>query len=255
MKQFLKGILTTAAMLLGYFSQAAAQNTLHATSLQWELAYDSDQLKISTSPYPDSDIKAFKAVMHVDVPVADLLAVLSDPGSGAKWLDGCIRSETISAPSFDFRYGYAVNDLPWPFKNRDVVVSIKTRNNGLNDISISMSSTDAIAPISPNENSLRVPKSTSLYTIKALADGQTEFVWMQHVEPGGQLPDWLINSRIIDLPKVSTPDFIALAREPRYKNARLITDNTGHIIDVELNNGERLSALYNPITTIESNTQ
>ncbi len=47
---------------------------------------------------------------------------------------------------------------------------------------------------------VRIPKSTGFWTITPISENQTKLEYQMHVEPGGYVPAWLANLKIVDTP-------------------------------------------------------
>ena len=92
----------------------------------WQLQKESAQRRIHTAPVAHSSFKAFKAETTIAQPIDAVLAVIAHPASCPLWVDGCLHSQSLGINSFSDRYGYALNDLPWPFRDRELIVHIAT---------------------------------------------------------------------------------------------------------------------------------
>ena len=117
--------LTSAFLVVA--SQASAE--LAYDSADWHLDFDKEGIKIFTKTQTDSDYHAFKAEAVLNAPIQDIMAVMANPGSCMEWVHGCIESWGLKEESFNKRYAYSVNDLPWPVQDRDYVIEIKTSND------------------------------------------------------------------------------------------------------------------------------
>ena len=83
-----------------------------------------------------------------------------------------------------------------------------------------------------SSSKVRVEHSDTLYELYQQEDGRTHMTWIQHTEPNGALPGWLVNSLAIDLPFKSLQNLESLATLPQYQNHRLIFDESGQLIGV-----------------------
>ncbi len=221
---------------------------LEENANDWKLVKSQDHLSLFTADYGTSDFEAFKAQAVIDQPLEAVFAVIADPVTCPRWVDGCLKSESLQIESFNNRVGYALNDLPWPFKNREVIVRIHTRSaSDANTLYIDMFTEASLNSLSLDDTSLedtsafRIESSHARYILRRASDEVTELVWMQHTEPGGALPAWLVNSMVIDLPRKSIAKLADVAADARYQNARLQRDNSGHVIGLTLSNGEAIN--------------
>jgi len=208
---------------------SSTDTQLNELSQDWQQSESHKNITIYTRSYEDSNFDAFKAVAKIDQSIESIFAVISDPTSCPLWVDNCIESYNyVKHPqdTFQFknRYGYALSHLPWPFKNRDLIVNIVTSNNpDTNEITITMSSDKEL--ISDNDEAVHITDSYTKYILRSIKKDQTELIWMQHTEPAGKLPAWLVNSMIISLPLKSTSNLENIAKLKKYQDAMIEFDS------------------------------
>ena len=77
---------------------------------------------------------------------------------------------------------------------------------------------------------LIVREARGRHEMKQLADGSPHIVWIQHAEPGGVLPDWLVNAMLVDGPWETFKGLRAYVNQPRYRDARLRRDASGALL-------------------------
>ncbi len=78
------------------------------------------------------------------------------------------------------------------------------------------------------EQPVRVDRSNTLYRFTPNGD-QTRMVWVQHTEPNGSLPGWLVNNLVVDIPVKSMQALEAVAREEKYQGYRIEWAEDGNI--------------------------
>lgn len=241
MKRFIQSLVCYPALLLALPLFADISTNLNENAPAWQLSKTEDKIQVYTQPYSDSKFQAFKAVSTLNQSIESIFAVLSDPPSCPLWIDNCIKSSAykkngLESNTLSDRYGYSLNKLPWPFKNRDLIVHILTSNrilapgdDGINkqEITISMSSDG----LHKNDSSevVHITDSKTVYILRSITQNQTELVWMQHTEPGGQLPSWLVNTMIVNLPVKSIRALENTAGLQKYQQAEIKYDTQNQI--------------------------
>jgi len=206
---------------------------LNEQSQDWQQSETHKNITIYTRSYKGSNFNAFKAVAKIDHSIESIFAVISDPTSCPLWVDNCLESYNYvnhqqEKTQFKNRYGYALSHLPWPFKNRDLIVNIVTSNNPeTNEITITMSSDKNL--ISDTDEAVHITDSHTKYILRPINKNQTELIWMQHTEPAGKLPAWLVNSMIISLPLKSTANLENIAKLKKYQGAMIEFDSQKQI--------------------------
>jgi len=239
MTQLLRGFLYLT--LFFQFSLASSDTSipssteklLNELAQDWQLSETHESITIYTRNSENSNFDAFKAVAKIDQSIESIFAVISDPISCPLWVDNCIKSYNYIShqqekPKFKNRHGYALSHLPWPFKNRDLIVNIVTTNNpDTNEITITMSSDKNL--ISNNDEAVHIIDSHAKYILRPINKNQTELTWMQHTEPAGELPAWLVNSMIISLPLKSISNLENTAKLKKYQDAMIEFDSQKQI--------------------------
>ena len=225
----LSTLLVTSISLLPFTAQAE-EIPLEADN--WEEQKKEGNITIYTRPHPNSSFEAFKAVAVLDAPLNNVMAVMANPLSCIEWVHGCTVSYGFDVNSFNDRYAYSVNDMPWPFKDRDYVLHIKTTNKPeSNKILMHMNASADKKEVS--DDYLRVSVAQTVYILEAFDDNKTKMVWLQHTEPGGVLPGWLVNNLIVDIPIKSLQALEQVAQEEKYQDAHITFDKNGIIQGVD----------------------
>lgn len=220
-----------ACTLLAFAVAANAQAELPSeTDEAWTLRKKANDIRVYTIDQPDSSFKAFKAVAVLDAPIENLMAVMANPGSCVEWVYNCTESYAFGDGEFRDRFAYSVNDMPWPVTDRDYVLRIRTRGDETSgEIVMDLNAT-------PNQRTqsssrIRVDRSDTLYRFTPDGD-KTRMVWVQHTDPNGALPGWLVNSLLVDIPVRSMEELERVANSERYQGYRLIYDEQGQLTGV-----------------------
>lgn len=198
----------------------------------WQLAKHADHIKIYTRDMPNSNFEAFKAVTTLDAPLSSVMAVMATASSCMQWVHGCIEAENIRVDSFNHRFAYSVNDLPWPASDRDYVVRIDTdAHPRTGAITMRFHAVKGMKPKVSGD--VRVIDSDILYRFTAVDARHTHMVWIQHTDPNGLLPSWLVNSLTVDIPFKSLKKLNKVVNLPQYQGYRIDYDQSGQITGVE----------------------
>ncbi len=217
------------AALLGCPGLSA--DALPGPDANWQLREESDGIRIYTTAVPGSDFEAFRAVADLDASTSRLMAVLVNPASCTEWVHNCVESEAFGSGGFGDRYAYSVNDMPWPVQDRDYVIRIRTHGeqaSGVVDMYLS-----AVPGARPERDDyIRVDQSDTHYRFEPLGPERTRLTWVQHTEPNGSIPSWLVNSLVVDIPVKSIRNLERVARSPRYAGYELVFDDAGKLVDV-----------------------
>lgn len=230
-KGWLTAISSLAFALTASVSIAAQPQTLPAEdSDAWELRKEDGNIRVYTMDKNDSSFQAFKAEALLDAPIDAVVAVMNNPQSCIEWLLNCTESYAVGKSSFHDRYVYSVNNMPWPVTDRDYVLNIHTRGNKTTgEVVVNMSAAPDMQ--ATRSNRVRVEQSDTRY--RFIPEGEnTRMIWLQHTDPNGTLPGWLVNSLLVDIPLKSTKELERIAGLERYQGATLVYDDEGRLMDV-----------------------
>ncbi|MCP5162838.1 MAG: START domain-containing protein [Hahellaceae bacterium] len=214
--------------LLGLLCTSTAFAEIPLNAPDWKEIEQEDNITIYTRHQEGSSFEAFKAVAILNAPFTNIMAVMANPLSCLEWVHGCSKVYGFDENSFIDRYAYSVNDLPWPFKDRDYILKVEITSDPATQ-EINMHMVAANDKIPANDDYVRVTIAETSYLISPVNESQTKVIWLQHTDPGGVLPGWLVNTLVVDIPVKSLQALEKVAHMEKYQNAEIIYDEQGHI--------------------------
>jgi START domain-containing protein len=229
--------VTALALIFPLLTAAAELPPEDADS--WTLRKETDAIRVYTMDQPDSSFQAFKAVAMLDAPIENLMAVMVNPKSCVEWVHNCSESHAFGEGDFHDRYAYSVNNMPWPVADRDYVLRIRTHGSR-DDGEIIMDLKAVPQRLDNREGLVRVDSSDTYYRFVPMGE-QTRMVWIQHTDPNGAIPGWLVNSLLVDIPVKSMEQLERVAGKTRYQNHELVYDEEGKLTAVVPEKTERAS--------------
>lgn len=179
------------------FAMTALTPAMLFAAADWTLAKESEGITIHTRPVDGSGIDEFRGVAELAVPVEPLLALLRDSDRFHEWFPATPESKLLERND-EFSVQYSVMDAPWPVSDRDNVLrSVLTRSeNGTVEIRVV-----ADPDFHPEQaGKVRVRKAQGLWRLEPLDAKRTRVTFQMHLEPGGGVPEWLINARVVETP-------------------------------------------------------
>jgi len=127
------------------------------------------------------------ATVLVPAPVRQVLAVLEEPCHLRRWVPKLGSLTILARPRENQTLVYMTTDPAWPMSPRDSV-TLFTRHEGP-PITLDMQSRpDAVPEMAGYQ---RIPFSAGSWTLRTELSGATRVDYLQRVEPGGQMPQWL----------------------------------------------------------------
>jgi hypothetical protein len=203
----------------------------------WTLQEESGSIRIYTTPVEDSSFRAFKAVGVLDAPIENIMAVMVTPESCLEWAHNCAEARAVGDGNFHNRLAYSATDMPWPVSDRDYVLRLTTEGSqGTGQIIVRMSAVPD--QMEEKDGRVRVDESDTLYRFTPEGE-KTRMVWLQHTDPKGALPGWLVNSLLVDIPLKSMEALEETAHYDHYRGFELVWDQQGRLANVRPPSQER----------------
>lgn len=220
------------------------------------LKFNQEGIKVYLFSHKNSKVGTFKATTHIKASFANILAVLFDNASCPNWIHSCGQAFILDNVSFNERYHYQVFDMPFPFIDRDFIFhSIMKQDPKNKSISITMSSApdycrdkrSTLCDKVNQSNLVRVRKSIGTYKLEA-DDKGTVITWIQHTDPAGYIPSWLVNQFSSDTPFWTFKNLEKMVKRDKYKQAKLICDPEGMALALELSDTKTSAPKLTQIT-------
>jgi len=195
---------------------------------EWELVKEDEGIAVYTRSVEGSDFLAFKGETVVEGSIDALVAVLYDTPSAPAWLHQCSFGMTLEEVSFEENYVFQIYDLPFPASNREVILHAHlslSEGSALLDTREANGFCDS-QPVGrcryvKEVDLTRIEKSRGRYLFVTEENNRTRVVWQQYIEPGGYLPDWLLNALIVDLPFNSLSRLRELVKTEKYRSTTI----------------------------------
>lgn len=199
--------------LLGFCSVAAL-----AGENDWELKRDSDGIQVYTRDVPDSKYKAVKGTMTITAPLGAAVALIRDTSACAKVASLCKVSWIHKTVSETELYVYSYNDLPWPVKDRDILVRALWSQDP-SDLQVTMTAEAVSGMMDKNDRAVRLQQASFSWEISPLDDGRLQITTQAHVDPAGTIPALIINLLLVDSPFKTLANFRSVLRSGDYDDA------------------------------------
>ena len=165
---------------------------------EWSLDKQRDGIEVYTRPVAGSGIKEFKGIAEFEQNPESILLVLRDSDRFKTWFPNCPESKLLDREA-NVSYQYSVMDAPWPVSDRDNVLRSETsRDESSGIVAIHITAAPDYYP--EQDGRVRVRQAKGTWQLEPLAGSRTRVTFSMHLEPGGGIPDWLINARVVETP-------------------------------------------------------
>jgi len=186
----------------------------------WRLRENKDGIQVYSKSVPGSGVDAVKSVYNVNSSVSGVVALVADAASYPKWIYRCSQAKTLKTISQEEFIYYQETSVPWPASNRDLIGHVK----------ISQDPNTKIATITAENMPTFIPEKSGKVRLKVFHEkidivpkgkDKSEVTYELFLDPGGNIPAWMVNLAIVDGPFESSRDMIKLINTGAYKNVHL----------------------------------
>jgi START domain len=166
---------------------------LNGISQNWKLDKNKDGIKVYLAENPKSKFKSIKVETTLSGTYDKLIAILTDIDHLKGWVYNTKMSYLIKKISPYDLYYYTETSIPWPMENRDAVVHLKIMRDSLQRF-MKVTSENENRFVPEKEGKVRVVHSLINWYVTMPTAKTISIVYTFDVDPGGNLPAWLVNS-------------------------------------------------------------
>lgn len=178
--------------LLGFFTFLQVS----FSQKDWTLDTSKDGISIYTKDTPNSDIKQFKLVTTIKSDIKKVYELLRNVEGMHLWYDK-IKSVQMLQKISDNEGVYLLEySLPFPLKNRVSTVKGKMDFDKKAGIIKVNTTYQAFAIPANMKDLLLITKIWSSWEITTLPTGELSIIHMGSMDPGGNIPTWLVNDGV-----------------------------------------------------------
>lgn len=207
---------------------ALSLSALAMAESEWHLEREKEGVSVYTRDVPGSEFKAFKGEAVLDVELNRAMALMDDTAACVDWMHSCKSPVLIRKLTPLKRYTYMVNDLPWPAKDRALLLQATiTQELPSRVVTVALETVDLEAL--PAADKERVPqdkgvvlieKAKGFFRFTPLGDNRTHVEYQMHTEPSGALPPSLVNSMLVDTPFNTLTAMRSVVQAEKYTDFR-----------------------------------
>ncbi len=150
------------------------------------------------------------------------MALVNNHAAGPEWIQDCKELKTLERPSATESIFYMVTAAPWPVKDRDSII----HSTMTQDPKTLVSRYDMVIKndvMEPQKKRVRITEMHGSWVFTPVDAKTTEITYQAHADPAGSLPNWLINSLVVDMPYTTLKNMQTKVLEEQYQNA--VMDN------------------------------
>lgn len=166
----------------------------------WTKVAHKDGINIYVKDNNISPIQTLKATSVIEATIENVTAVLRKVEDAKFWVPKLKDRKYIKNISDTEAILYDVNDMPWPIKDRELIVHhhLKLSDDRSSLILEFKSLKDFSYPI--NDNNIRALFHKGYIKFTPIANKSTEIEMVILVDPMGSIPKWVVNLLQVDMP-------------------------------------------------------
>ena len=167
-----------------------------------------------------SDVYELKLITSLKVSVSGLVTLLSEVENYPKWGYKVAESRELKKVSEWETYYYSRLDFPWPLDDRDIVVRSRMEQD---PVTRRITATSIAVPdyLPVNKGVIRMSNARTTWTILPGAGGWTYVEYYIYSDPGGSLPDWLVNMALDVGPRETIKNIRNFVQQEKYQKIKL----------------------------------
>jgi hypothetical protein len=155
-----------------------------------KLRKNEDGIKVYTCNTDTSNFKSIKVECTLNSSLDKLEFLLLDSDNYTLWQYNTTESKVLKKISDSEFVYYSRIEAPWPVSDRDMVVRIRSMRTS-NELKVSAISEQGT--LSEKKDLIRVPASNSQWIVREKDINRLEVNYSIQIDPGGNIPVWLIN--------------------------------------------------------------
>jgi len=176
---------------------------------------NSDNIKAYVEKGPSSQLKKVKVETVVEASLSELISIIKDAGNHKEWVFMNENAEIIEDMGCKWKY-YGTTDLPWPVYNRDIVTNVSLVQDTI-DYSVTIVSISNPDYLCQYEDYIRVRHLITKWTLNPIGNGTVHILFEMEIDPGGNIPIWLVNMAVSRGPLKTMEAFIEKVKENKHK--------------------------------------
>lgn len=194
--------------------------TLSLAQTEWKLKKEVDNLKVYYRESEHSTINEIKVRYIAEASLSNIVAVLKDVPGFTGWIYSCAEARVLEQKSNKETIYYSRLDFPFPMSDRDFIAKSKLWQDATTkEIFIKVIGDTDYLPA--KKNIVRLPKLVVNWHIKPLTGKRVQIEYHILSDPGGSIPDWLVNLAIDKGPVNSMQAFKEMLDQAKYRTAQL----------------------------------
>lgn len=196
---------------------------VQAQKKNWELKSDKEGVKLYLNETPS--LYEVKLVTSIKTKMSGLLHLFNEVERYPQWGYKVMESRLIERISDTEMIYYSRFDFPWPMSDRDVIMHSTLTQDPVTKVVTTVSTAEPWH-VPRKKDVVRITEASTSWKLYPNDSGWLYVEYYIYSDPGGNLPDWLVNLAVDVGPLETVKAIRKILNEPEYQRVKL-----AHIID------------------------
>ncbi|HAN76373.1 MAG TPA: hypothetical protein DCQ31_00685 [Bacteroidales bacterium] len=185
---------------------------LFAQVKDWKLERNEAGIAVYSKPSTSRGIKELKIITTIQCDIRKLVNILDDLANAKRYMDSYKVSKTLVQETKNSRWDYVEVTMPWPLSNRDIVVN---HSHTFDTVTQTYTSRLKSNPtyIAAKNGIVRLKNMQGGWIIKSTGERSVSTEYYILLDPGENIPAWIINLFVVDVPFETISKLRALAEK------------------------------------------
>lgn len=199
-------------MMLVYSLLIINSTWLSAQLHDWKLERNEAGIAVYSKPSTNRGIKELKIITAIKCDIQKLVTILDDLANAKRYMDSYKVSKTLVHENKYSRWDYVEVNMPWPLSNRDIVINHShTFDPTTQTYTSRMKSNPSY--IAVKKGIVRLKHMQGGWIIKSTGERSVAIEYHILLDPGENIPAWIINLFVVDVPFNTISKLRALAEK------------------------------------------
>jgi len=188
------------------------------TADDWVIKKDEEEIKVSIRKYKNSNLLEFKAEAEISSSLSCLISVIRDIDDATSLFAASKEAKILEKINEREWVVWSYIDVPFPFDDRDMIARMRLRQEIESKIvTIKINGEPEFIP--KKNNKVRIPLVDGSITYIPLGKNRTKIIYQNVTDPGGLIPNWLMNMGVVKAPFETLQNYRILSGKEKHQNA------------------------------------
>lgn len=164
---------------------------LSSAQYTWKLEKDQDDIKVFSSPVPNSIYKAIRVECILPGNFDKLIKILTDVSNFTTWIYHAKNCSLVHRIS-DLEYVYFTETLlPWPMSNREGRIHVEINTDSIPEFITITGHTET--DFVPTDGAEAIAHYSAHWKVRMPTEKTISIEYLLELDPGGSIPAWVAN--------------------------------------------------------------